>query len=47
MPVYFDESGKSPLTDIYEGDGAKQIDALWQYIRLGAQMPPPGTEPAP
>ncbi len=45
MPVYFDELGRSPLADVYDGDGAKQIDALWQYIRLGDKMPPPpGTE---
>jgi len=48
MPVYFDEMGKSPLTDVFDGDGAKQIDAIWQYLRLGDKMPPPpGTEPAP
>ncbi|MBI2947648.1 MAG: cytochrome c [Verrucomicrobia bacterium] len=48
MPVYFDETGRSPLTDVFEGDGAKQIDAIWQYLRLGDKMPPPpGTEPAP
>jgi cytochrome c peroxidase len=41
MPVYFDEEGKSPLADIYEGDGPKQIEAIWQYIRLGDKMPPP------
>jgi len=39
MPVYFDE-GKSPLTEILEGDPEKQIDALWQYIRLSGKMPP-------
>ena len=43
MPVYFDDTGKSPLVDFYEGDGAKQINALRQYIRLGDQMPPPPT----
>jgi mono/diheme cytochrome c family protein len=48
MPVYFDEMGQSPLTDVLDGDGAKQIDAIWQYLRLGDKMPlPPGTEPAP
>jgi mono/diheme cytochrome c family protein len=43
MPVYFDETGKSPLGDVYGGDGAKQIDAIWEYIRLGDKMPPPPT----
>jgi hypothetical protein len=41
MPVYFDEEGRSPLTEFYEGHGGKQIDALWEYIRLGNRMPPP------
>ena len=48
MPVYFDEEGRSPLADVYGGDGARQMDAIWQYIRLGKDMPPPpGTQPAP
>jgi len=48
MPVYFDEEGRSPLTDVLGGDGTKQSDAIWEYLRLGDQMPPPpGTQPAP
>jgi cytochrome c551/c552 len=42
MPAYF-EDGKSALTDYYEGDGEKQIDALYQYIRHGAGMAIPAT----
>ena len=41
MPVYFDEEGRSPLTDFYDGDGLRQIQALWEYVRLGEKMPPP------
>ena len=37
MPVYFDE-GKSPLTETLDGDAEQQIEALWQYLRLGTQM---------
>ncbi len=44
MPVYFDEEGKSPLADIYDGDGTKQREAIWQYLRLGDKMPPPPTQ---
>ena len=33
MPLYFDE-GKSPLTETLNGDAERQIDALWQYLRL-------------
>jgi mono/diheme cytochrome c family protein len=44
MPTYFDEEGKSPLTDVYNGDAEKQIDAIWQYVRLGEKMPAPKTE---
>jgi mono/diheme cytochrome c family protein len=43
MPVYFDE-GKSPLTDILDGDGEKQITAVWEYLRLRDKMPAPKTE---
>jgi len=42
MPVYFDE-GKSPLTDILDGDGEKQISAVWEYLKLGDRMLPPKT----
>ncbi len=44
MPVYFDEEGKSPLAEVLGGDAAKQIDALWHYLRLGEKMPPPATQ---
>jgi mono/diheme cytochrome c family protein len=43
MPVYFDAQGRSQLTDILEGAGDKQVDAIWQYVRLGSKMPPPPT----
>ena len=42
MPVYFDE-GKSPLTEVLGGDAEKQMDAIWEYLRLGPNMPPPAT----
>jgi len=41
MPVYFDDEGKSPLGDIYEGSAEKQILAIWEYLKLRDQMPPP------
>lgn len=41
MPVYFDEEGKSPLADVLEGSAAKQIDAVWQYLRAGEKIQPP------
>jgi len=43
MPVYFDEEGKSPLTEILDGDGEKQISAIWEYLRLRDKMPAPNT----
>jgi mono/diheme cytochrome c family protein len=46
MPVYF-EDGKSPLTEILDGDAEKQITAVWHYLRLGEKMPPPNTGEAP
>ena len=42
MPGYF-EDGRSALTDYYDGDGEKQINALYEYIRQGAQMAAPAT----
>ncbi|HTH48793.1 MAG TPA: c-type cytochrome [Candidatus Limnocylindria bacterium] len=41
MPTYFDEDGKSPFPDILGGDGPKTIGAVWEYLRLGEQMPRP------
>lgn len=41
MPTYFDDQGKSALATILDGDGPKQVNALWQYIRLGDKIPPP------
>ncbi|MBU6402570.1 MAG: c-type cytochrome [Verrucomicrobia bacterium] len=41
MPVFFDEADRSPLADVYGGEGAKQRNAIWQFLRLGDQMPPP------
>jgi mono/diheme cytochrome c family protein len=43
MPVYFDEEGRSPLAEILDGDGEKQITAMWHYLLLGEKMPPPDT----
>ncbi len=42
MPAYFDE-GKSALTDVLDGDAEKQVNAVWQYLRLGPGMPLPST----
>jgi cbb3-type cytochrome oxidase cytochrome c subunit len=42
MPVYFDE-GKSPLTEVLDGDGEKQITAVWDYLKMRDQMPRPPT----
>jgi mono/diheme cytochrome c family protein len=41
MPVYFDHEAKSSLPDYYGGDGHQQIEAIWQYIRLGDNAPSP------
>ena len=46
MPVYFEE-GKSPLTEILDGDAEKQIGAMWHYLRLGQKMPAPNVGEAP
>ena len=43
MPAFFNEEGQSALTDYYGGDAEKQINALYEYMRLGARMQKPGT----
>ncbi len=40
MPNSFVD-GRSALTDLYDGDPAMQIDAIWQYLALGDQAPEP------
>jgi mono/diheme cytochrome c family protein len=40
MPMYFEE-GRSPLTDVLDGDAEKQIDAVWHYLLLRDKMTPP------
>ena len=41
MPTFFDDEGRSPLVDVYGGDGEKQISAIWQYLQLGEKMVAP------
>ena len=41
MPAYFDEEGRSALSEVLGGDDPKTIRALWEYIRLGSKMPKP------
>ena len=43
MPVYFQDDGASPLPDVLGGDTAKQLDAFWQFFRLGDQVTSPAT----
>lgn len=47
MPAFFDEEGKSPYADVLGGDADPQIDAIWQYLRLGPKMQPPTVAGAP
>ncbi|HTL29342.1 MAG TPA: c-type cytochrome, partial [Tepidisphaeraceae bacterium] len=41
MPQYADSAGKTPYSDILEGDAHKQFEAIWQYISQGKKMNPP------
>ncbi|MEN9574157.1 MAG: hypothetical protein RL514_2012 [Verrucomicrobiota bacterium] len=43
MPVYFQDDGSSPLPDVLGGDTAKQLDAFWQFFRLGDKVTSPAT----
>ncbi len=43
MPVFFDETGRSPLNRVLGGSTEEQIHAMWEYFRYGARMKvPPG-----
>jgi hypothetical protein len=33
--------GKTSFRDVFEGDAARQFEAIWQYLRLGQKMEPP------
>jgi len=47
MPTFFEE-GRSLGSDAFGGSAEAQIDALWDYLALGAAMPlPPGVEVDP
>ncbi len=38
MPVFFDQSGRSPLNQVLHGETRAQIEAMWHYFRQGDQM---------
>ena len=33
MPAYFDDEGRSPLTEVLDGDAFRQMDAIWECLR--------------
>lgn len=41
MPQFI-KDGRTQLTEILDGDGVKQADALWQYLLEGEKIRPPG-----
>ncbi len=45
MPNYFDETGKSPLAGILDGQASAQIEAIWHYLRKLAQEHDAGASP--
>jgi hypothetical protein len=40
MPAFWVD-GKSPVKSLLDGDPARQVDAIWSYLSLGASMPLP------
>jgi hypothetical protein len=34
MPAYFDAEARSQLTEFFDGDAHKQIEAMWQYLKM-------------
>jgi mono/diheme cytochrome c family protein len=43
MPMYFDEDGNSPLSDVLGGNGDAQITAVWHYLQTRDKIVPPKT----
>lgn len=41
MPAFAAEDGTTGFVDIFEGDAAKQFDAIWQYLQAGREIEPP------
>ncbi len=41
MPQFI-KDGRTQLTEILDGDGVKQADAIWQYLLEGDKIRPPG-----
>jgi mono/diheme cytochrome c family protein len=41
MPKFVDDEGKTGLP-IFDNDGTRQFDAIWQYLLEGEQLKPPG-----
>jgi hypothetical protein len=46
MPGVFPHGKKALLTTVFDGDPAKQCDALWSYFALGKKAPSPKPPPA-
>jgi mono/diheme cytochrome c family protein len=40
MPAFADFEGKSAIRDVYEGDGVKQFEAIWQFMLRGDDVKP-------
>jgi len=40
MPMYFN-GGESPITEVLDGKAEPQLEAIWHYLLLKDQMPPP------
>lgn len=36
MPKFADDKGKTQLTDFYEGEAARQFEAMWQNLQTSA-----------
>jgi mono/diheme cytochrome c family protein len=41
MPQYADMEGKTSFRDVFNGDAARQFEAIWEYLRKRDKMQPP------
>jgi mono/diheme cytochrome c family protein len=41
MPAFADSEGRSAIRDVYDGDGTKQFESIWQFLLRGKDVKPP------
>jgi len=45
MPKYADDTGRTALSDVLDGEAKKQFNAIWHYLLAGKKVEPPKMTP--